>query len=118
MRDAPSLTLIRRLQEGGATVAAYDPVGREQAEPLLPGVSFAADADAAAVGADALVIVTEWDEFRALNLAAIARTMRGTALVDLRNIYDGDAVTRAGLSYRGIGRGNTDSRPASADVPA
>ena len=61
MRDAPSVTLIKRLQEGGATVAAFDPVGREQAEPILPGVDFAADAYAAADGADALVLVTEWD---------------------------------------------------------
>ncbi|GAA4017967.1 UDP-glucose/GDP-mannose dehydrogenase family protein [Sphingomonas swuensis] len=105
MRDAPSLTLIKRLQEGGAEVVAFDPVGREQAEPMLPGVTFADDAYALAKGADALVLVTEWDEFRALDLKRLAATMRGTALVDLRNVYVPEDVRRAGLSYRGIGRG-------------
>ena len=90
---------------GGATVAAYDPVGREQAEPLLPGIRFAADAYDAAKGADALVIVTEWDEFRALDLGRLAGVMAGKSLIDLRNIYDREAVERAGLTYRGVGRG-------------
>lgn len=105
MRDAPSLALIQRLQEGGATVAAFDPVGVEHARGMLSDVEFADDAYAAAQGADALVIVTEWDEFRALDLRRIADGMRGRALVDLRNIYEQDEVVRAGLSYRGIGRG-------------
>jgi UDPglucose 6-dehydrogenase len=105
MRDAPSLALIAGLLAGGASVIAFDPVGREQAEPLLGGIEFAADSYAAADGADALVIVTEWDEFRAIDLAEIARRMRGNALVDLRNIYDKAEAARAGLSYRGIGRG-------------
>jgi UDPglucose 6-dehydrogenase len=110
MREAPSIPLIERLQSLGATIAAFDPVGRAQAEPLFTGVTFADDALAAADGADALVIVTEWDEFRALDLAALAKRMRGTALVDLRNIYDRVEVERAGLTYRGIGRGS----PATA----
>jgi UDPglucose 6-dehydrogenase len=105
MRDAPSLSLIKRLQEGGAEVVAFDPVGREQAEPMLPGVTFAEDAYAVAAGADALVLVTEWDQFRALDLKRIAGTMRGRHLVDLRNVYEPADVARAGLSYRGIGRG-------------
>ena len=105
MRDSPSIPLAQGLLAGGASVAAYDPVGREQAEPLMPGVDFAENAYAAADEADALVIVTEWDEFRALDLARIASLMRGKALIDLRNIYDGVTVERAGLSYRGIGRG-------------
>ena len=105
MRDAPSLALIKRLQEGGAEVVAFDPVGREQAEPMLPGVTFAEDAYAVAAGADALVLVTEWDQFRALDLRRIAGAMRGKNLVDLRNVYDPEDVERAGLSYRGIGRG-------------
>ena len=109
MRDAPSLALIKRLEEGGARVAAYDPVGREQAEPLLPNVEFAQDAYAAANGADALVIVTEWDEFRALDLEQIAGSMNGNALIDLRNIYEPDEVLRAGLTYRGIGRGEVET---------
>jgi UDPglucose 6-dehydrogenase len=107
MRDAPSLALIRRLQEGGASVVAFDPVGREQAEPMLAGVSFAEDAYSAAEGADALVLVTEWDEFRALDLKRIAEAMTGKALIDLRNVYEPEEVTRAGLSYSGIGRGSS-----------
>lgn len=105
MRDAPSLALIKRLQEGGALVVAFDPVGREQAEPMLPGVTFAEDAYSVAADADALVLVTEWDEFRALDLRRLAGTMRSKHLIDLRNVYDPADVERAGLSYRGIGRG-------------
>ena len=105
MRDAPSIPLIARLIAGGASVVAFDPVGREQAEPLLPGVDFAADAYAVAEGADAVVVVTEWDEFRGIDLAEMARRMRGKALVDLRNVYDPAEAARAGLVYRGIGRG-------------
>ena len=105
MRDSPSIPLVRALQEGGASVAAFDPVGREQAEPLLPGIEFAANAYEAADKADALVIVTEWDEFRALDLGRLADLMNGRAMVDLRNIYDRETVERAGFSYRGVGRG-------------
>ena len=105
MRDAPSIPLIEGLQKGGARVAAYDPVAAEQAGKILSGVEFAVDAYAAAKDADALVIVTEWDEFRALDLARLAGAMNGTALVDLRNVYDRAEAERAGLSYRGIGRG-------------
>ena len=107
MRDAPSILLIKGLLAGGAEVAAFDPVGREQAEPLLPGIAFAEDAYAAAAGADALVIVTEWDEFRALDLNSIAVKMRGTALVDLRNVYDRLEAERAGLVHFGVGRGQS-----------
>jgi len=105
MRDAPSIPLIEGLQKGGARVAVYDPVAAEQAGKILSGVEFAVDAYAAAKDADALVIVTEWDEFRALDLARLATAMNGTALVDLRNVYDRAEAERAGLSYRGIGRG-------------
>jgi UDPglucose 6-dehydrogenase len=105
MRDAPSIPLIEGLLAGGASVAAFDPVGREQAEPLLPGIAFASSAEEAADGADAMVIVTEWDEFRALDLKELARRMRGRMLVDLRNIYDRADAEEAGLAYRGIGRG-------------
>ena len=105
MRDAPSIPLIERLVAGGAQVTAFDPVGREQAEPLLPGIAFAADAYAAADGADALVIVTEWDEFRAISLRDLAKRMRGDALIDLRNIYDRSEAAKAGLRHYGIGRG-------------
>ncbi|WP_294123809.1 UDP-glucose/GDP-mannose dehydrogenase family protein [Sphingomonas sp.] len=105
MRDAPSIPLVRRLIESGASVVAFDPVGREQAEKVLPAIEYAASAEAAADGADALVIVTEWDEFRALDLDDIAKRMRGTALVDLRNVYNPDEAHSAGLVHFGIGRG-------------
>jgi UDPglucose 6-dehydrogenase len=105
MRDAPSIPLIRGLLAGGATISAFDPVGREQAEPLLPGIEFAESAEHVADKADALVIVTEWDEFRALDLTDIAGRMRGKLLIDLRNIYDRRDAEEAGLAYRGVGRG-------------
>ncbi len=105
MRDAPSLPLIHGLLKRGASVAAYDPVARHQAEQMLKGVEFAPNAYAAASGADALVIVTEWDEFRALDLVKLAATMRGNALIDLRNVYDREEAERAGLTYQGVGRG-------------
>jgi UDPglucose 6-dehydrogenase len=107
MRDAPSIPLVKGLLAGGAEVIAFDPVGREQAEPLLPGIAFADNAYAAADGADALVIVTEWDEFRALDLDAIAAKMRGRALIDLRNVYDRLEAERAGLVHFGVGRGHS-----------
>ncbi|MCY7340164.1 MAG: UDP-glucose 6-dehydrogenase, partial [Sphingomonas bacterium] len=105
MRDAPSIPLIEGLIARGATVAAYDPVARHQAEEVLKDIEFAPDAYAAASGADAVVIVTEWDEFRALDLAMLAATMRGSTLIDLRNVYDRVDAERAGLSYHGVGRG-------------
>ena len=104
MRDAPSLALIQALQDAGATVRAYDPEGVEQARPLLSDVEFAANPYAAADGADALVIVTEWDEFRALDLTRIARVLRAPVLVDLRNIYPAEEAARAGLNMVSIGR--------------
>ena len=105
MRDAPSIPLIAGLVERGASVAAYDPVGREQAEPLLPAIEYSATAEAVANGADALVVVTEWDEFRGLDLGGLSSRMRGKHLIDLRNIYDRVEAERAGLTYSGIGRG-------------
>ena len=105
MRDAPSIPLVKALVERGAEVVAFDPVGRAQAEPLLPRIAYAQTAESAADDADALVIVTEWDEFRALDLREIARRMRGDALIDLRNIYDQLEARRAGLRHFGVGRG-------------
>jgi UDPglucose 6-dehydrogenase len=105
MRDAPSLPLIEGLVERGASVIAYDPVARQQAEQVLDGIEFANDAYAAAAEADGLVIVTEWDEFRALDLDQLARSMRGKRLIDLRNVYDRAEAEEAGLAYFGVGRG-------------
>jgi len=105
MRDAPSIPLINKLVEQGAEVWAFDPVAREQAEKMFKGITFAPDAYAAADDADALVIVTEWDEFRALDLEKLAGAMRGKVLVDLRNVYDREDAEKAGLTYFGVGRG-------------
>jgi UDPglucose 6-dehydrogenase len=104
MRDAPAIPLVNALLQQGASVVAFDPAAMENALPLLPGVESAKDAEVVAEGADALVIVTEWDEFRALDLGKLAERMRGRMLVDLRNVYDPDEAQRAGLDYRGIGR--------------
>jgi UDPglucose 6-dehydrogenase len=109
MREAPSIPLINGLLEGGASVSAFDPVAIEQAEKVFTGVEFARDAYAAATGADALVIVTEWDEFRALDLKKIAASLRQKILVDLRNVYDRQEAEAAGLTYYGVGRGRLEA---------
>jgi UDPglucose 6-dehydrogenase len=108
MREAPSIPLIQGLVQRGAKVSAFDPVAREQAETIFSDIEFALDAYAAAADADALVIVTEWDEFRALDLEKIAESMRGKVLLDLRNVYDRDEAEEAGLAYYGIGRGKLE----------
>jgi UDPglucose 6-dehydrogenase len=108
MRDAPSIPLIKGLVERGATVSAFDPVATEQAQQVLNGITFADNAYAAATDADALVIVTEWDEFRALDLDKIASSMRGKVLVDLRNVYDRTEAEEAGLAYFPVGRGRLE----------
>ena len=108
MREAPSIPLIKGLVERGAEVRAFDPVAREQAERVFDGIHFASDAYEAAADADALVIVTEWDEFRALDLDKIAGSLRGKVLVDLRNVYDRDEAEGAGLTYYGVGRGRLE----------
>ncbi len=105
MREAPSIPLIEALVERGASVSAFDPVAREQAEKIFRDIDFAGDAYEAASGADALVIVTEWDEFRALDLEKIAQLLKGRVLVDLRNVYDRSEAEEAGLAYFGVGRG-------------
>jgi UDPglucose 6-dehydrogenase len=109
MRDAPSIPLVKALVERGAEVSAFDPVARHQAERVFNGIEFADDAYKAAAGADAVVIVTEWDEFRALDLKKIANSLRGKVLVDLRNVYDRSEAEEAGLAFFGIGRGRIDA---------
>ena len=105
MRDAPSVPIICRLAEEGASIRTFDPVGMEQARPLLPeGIAFCQDAYEAAEGADALVVVTEWNEFRALSPARLRETMRGQIIVDLRNVFDPAAMVQAGFTYQGVGR--------------
>jgi UDPglucose 6-dehydrogenase len=104
VREAPSLTLIPVLQERGARVTAYDPHAQENAEPLLPGVVWCDSALKAVEGADVTVIVTEWNELRALDLDSLKAAMRGDVLVDLRNIYLPAQARAAGFVYAGIGR--------------
>ncbi len=105
MRDAPSVPIVCRLAEEGAAIRVYDPVGMEQARPLLPaGVTYCRDAYDALAGADALVVVTEWNEFRALAPDRIRSAMQGQVVVDLRNVFDPAAMTQAGMAYQGIGR--------------
>ncbi|WP_066801130.1 UDP-glucose dehydrogenase family protein [Sphingomonas soli] len=104
MRDAPSISVIAALQDAGARVKAYDPEGVEQARPLLTDVEYAESPYAAAEGADALVIVTEWDAFRALDLARIKSLLATPLLVDLRNIYPPAEAEKAGLKLVGVGK--------------
>jgi UDPglucose 6-dehydrogenase len=105
MRDAPSLSIVSRLASDGAIIRAFDPEGMQQARPLLPeGVIYCRDALEAASGADALVLITEWNEFRALAPQRLHDAMRGRVVVDLRNVYDPVAMREAGFTYHGIGR--------------
>jgi UDPglucose 6-dehydrogenase len=103
MRDAPSLAIIPTLLDKGARVQAFDPEG-EEAKHLLPGVSFKDDPYAVAQGADVLVIITEWDQFRALDLDRIKTLMNKPVLVDMRNIYKPADMRSRGFAYMSIGR--------------
>jgi UDPglucose 6-dehydrogenase len=104
MRDAPSISIVQALQDAGANVRGYDPEGMEQARPMMPGVQFCDDPYQAAEGASAVVLVTEWDVLRALDLKRLAGTMAERVLVDLRNVYPPEDVVEAGLLYYGVGR--------------
>ena len=105
MRDAPSLTIVPSLVGGGAKVRVCDPQGKREGEHLLPSVDWQEDPYAAATGADLLVILTEWNEFRALDLDKIAASMTSAKMADLRNIYSADAAAQAGfIAYDSIGR--------------
>jgi UDPglucose 6-dehydrogenase len=104
MRDAPSLVIVPMLQERGAKVTAYDPEGERHGRPLLPGVTWARSALEAVDGADIVVVLTEWNEFRALDLAEVRRRMRGRLMVDTRNVYPLADPGAAGLDYVSIGR--------------
>ncbi|HWI74409.1 MAG TPA: UDP binding domain-containing protein, partial [Baekduia sp.] len=106
MREATSLVLSARLQAAGAHVVAYDPIAEGEARKLITGVEFAPGALEVVEGADAVVLVTEWDEFKALDFAAVAEKMRGDLLIDGRNALDPDAIRAAGLVYEGVGRGH------------
>ncbi len=104
MRNAPSLDILPALIEAGAAVRAYDPEGLDEAKKLLDGVAWCEGAYEALEGADALVIITEWNAFRALDLARVKELMKAPVMVDLRNIYDPREMAAAGFDYTGIGR--------------
>ena len=104
MRDAPALSIVQALLDGGAQVKAFDPEGMQLAQPLMPEVTMCKDAYAVAAGADAVAIVTEWDAFRALDLKRLTSGMASPLLVDLRNIYDRSAVEAIGIDYYCVGR--------------
>jgi UDPglucose 6-dehydrogenase len=107
MREAPSIALITALHDMGARVRAYDPAGMENARALLGEVTYCEDAYACAEGADALVIVTEWEQFRALDLPRLKETMARPVVVDLRNIYRRDEMLRHGFTYVAVGQPGT-----------
>ncbi|MEA1085324.1 MAG: UDP-glucose/GDP-mannose dehydrogenase family protein [Sphingomonas sp.] len=104
MRDAPSIAIAQALNDAGVTVRAYDPEGTEPARRMMPELTYCKDAYEAATGADAVVIVTEWDAFRALDLPKLASIMAAPVLVDLRNVYRRDDVEGAGFAYTAVGR--------------
>ena len=104
MREAPALAIVTALQDAGAKVRGYDPESMEQARPLLPAMAFAANAYACVEGADAVAILTEWDEFRALDLARLKSLLKSPVMIDLRNIYPPEEAQRHGLAYTSIGR--------------
>jgi UDPglucose 6-dehydrogenase len=104
MRDAPSIPLITALQDMGAEVRVYDPVGMEQAKKVFENVTFCDGPYECARGCHAMVIVTEWEQFRALDLKEMSAIMACPVIIDLRNIYSPDEVTRNGFLYSGVGR--------------
>lgn len=104
MRDAPAISIISRLQENGARVRAHDPASMGIAAKLLPGVEFAGSAEDTATGADAVVLMTEWEDYRDLDMCALKCRMKTPIMVDLRNLYDPDKMASLGFSYWPVGR--------------
>jgi UDPglucose 6-dehydrogenase len=112
MRDAPSLAILPRLLAAGAAIRAFDPEGIAEARKLLPDLVYCRDAYEAMEGADGLILLTEWNEFRALDLARVGRLLARPLVVDLRNIYGPPEMAAAGLTYVSLGR--PSRQPASA----
>ena len=104
MRDAPSVDIIRGLGKRGATVIAYDPIATNEAREILPHIEFASDEYEAVTGADVLVFLTEWNQFRALDMERIRNSMKSPKIADLRNIYDPTDIREMGFEYMGVGR--------------
>jgi UDPglucose 6-dehydrogenase len=104
MREAPSIDIIEGMQKEGAKIQAYDPVAMDEARKIFKGVEFAEDTYDAISGADALVFVTEWNQFRSLDLEKIKRLLKTPIVIDLRNIYDPQKMREQGFQYTGVGR--------------
>ena len=104
MRDSPSLEIVPALQAAGAQVRAFDPVGIEEAKKLLDGIEWCENAYDAMTGADVVAIITEWNEFRAIDLARLKKLMNSPVMVDFRNIYDPEDMAAAGIDYTCVGR--------------
>jgi len=116
MREAPSLAIIQALLDNGAKIKAHDPEGMSAAKEMLTGVDYAENPYDAATGADALVIVTEWNAFRSLDMGRLKSIMKAPVLVDLRNIYRRSEVEPHGFVYESVGR--PTKRPSDAEIPA
>jgi len=116
MRDAPSVDIAEALLKAGAKVRAFDPVAMEAAKELLPKVEMARDAYDLADGADALIVVTEWNEFKNLDLERIRNSMRQPVVLDGRNIYQPEQMRKLGFNYQGIGRGYNGSTKTEIKV--
>jgi UDPglucose 6-dehydrogenase len=110
MRDSPAISIITALKDGGARIHAFDPEGMEQARAVLNNLTFFYDPYSCCEKADALVIVTEWDEFRALDLDRVKSTLAAPVMIDLRNIYDPKEMERRGFSYSGVGLGTNQGK--------
>ena len=104
MRDSPSLDIVPALQQAGAIVRAFDPEGMDEARKQLTDVVYCNDAYAALEGADCAVLITEWNEFRALDLGRAKRLLKAPVIVDLRNVYSPEDMAAAGFRYSCIGR--------------
>ena len=113
MRDSPSLAILPPLVEAGAAIRAFDPEGMAEAQKLMPQLTYCPDAYDAMAGADALVLITEWNAFRALDLGRVKSLLRTPLVIDLRNIYKPEEMSAAGLAYHSIGRTSRPSRPAT-----
>jgi UDPglucose 6-dehydrogenase len=123
MRDSPSLAILPALAAAGASIRAFDPEGMAEARKLMPELDYCADAYATMEGADALVLITEWNAFRALDLERVKALLRRPLVIDLRNIYQPQEMQAAGLLYHSIGRpettpGATTPGATSAQNPA
>ena len=115
MRDAPSLVIIPKLQEAGASIVACDPQGEHEGSNLLTGVHWNNDPYTAAIKADVIVLITEWNVFRGLDLTRLADCMHTPAFVDLRNVYSCDEMVEAGIDYYPVGKTGSIPNPKLAE---